>query len=61
MTMHSSVIGIDVAKDCLSLYRADLDQASILANEPRAIAAWLKGCAAGTTAASSATSVALLA
>ncbi|MDT4850844.1 Transposase IS116/IS110/IS902 family protein [compost metagenome] len=42
MTMHSSVIGIDVAKDSLSLYRADLDQASTLANEPRAIAAWLR-------------------
>ncbi|WP_285797941.1 IS110 family transposase, partial [Metapseudomonas resinovorans] len=42
MTMHSTVIGIDVAKDNLSLYRADQDQAGTLANEPRAIAAWLR-------------------
>lgn len=43
MTMHCTVIGIDVAKDSLSLYRADQDQAGTLANEPRAIAAWLRG------------------
>jgi len=41
--MHCTVIGIDVAKDSLSLYRADQDQAGTSANEPRAIAAWLRG------------------
>lgn len=55
MTMQSTVIGIDVAKDSLSLYRADLEQASELINEPHAIATWLKSLPAGCSLAIEAT------
>ena len=42
MTTQPPIIGIDVAKDSLSLYRADLDQYCTLDNDARSIRAWLK-------------------
>lgn len=56
MTTHVTTIGIDVAKDSLSLYRIDLDQERTLQNSARSIRAWLKELPAGTALAVEATS-----
>ncbi|QQZ44350.1 transposase [Pseudomonas sp. SK3(2021)] len=56
MTIQTPIIGIDVAKENLSLYRLDTQQSATLANDRRAIVAWLKTLPADCAVAIEATS-----
>lgn len=56
MTIQSPIIGIDVAKESLSLYRIDTQQIGTLANDRRSILAWLKTLPAECSIAIEATS-----
>ena len=56
MTTHTPIIGVDIAKDSLSLYRADLDEYQTLGNDARAIRTWLKELPAASALAVEATS-----
>lgn len=57
MTSPIAVIGIDVAKDSLSLFRADFAQASEISNDTRSIKAWLKSLPASSAIAIEATGI----
>jgi len=56
MTIQTPIVGIDVAKESLSLYRLDTQQASTLANARSTILAWLKTLPADCALAIEATS-----
>ncbi|KAA5838504.1 IS110 family transposase, partial [Pseudomonas chlororaphis] len=56
MTIQTPIVGIDVAKESLSLYRLDTQQASTLANARSTILAWLKTLPADCSLAIEATS-----
>lgn len=57
MTSLMSVIGIDVAKDSLSLFQTDSGQATEIANDTRSIKAWLKSVPAHSAIAIEATGI----
>lgn len=57
MTSPMPVIGIDVAKDSLSLFRADSGQVSEISNDTRSIKRWLKSLPAPSAIAIEATGI----
>lgn len=57
MTSPMPVIGIDVAKDFLSLFRIDSGQATEIANDTRSIKTWLKSLPAQSAIAIEATGI----
>ena len=57
MTSPHPVIGIDVAKDSLSLFRVDSGQASEIPNDTRSIKTWLKSLPARSAIAIEATGI----
>lgn len=59
MTIHDSqvVIGVDVAKDEIVVYRSDLEQILIVENERSALGKWLKALPANSAIALEATNI----
>lgn len=57
MTSPMPVIGIDVAKDSLSIFRADSGQVSEISNDTRSIKRWLKSLPAPSAIAIEATGI----
>ncbi|MCP1498848.1 transposase [Pseudomonas migulae] len=57
MTIHVSqvVVGVDVAKDEIAVYRSDLEQVLIVSNERSALKVWLKALPANSAIALEAT------
>ncbi|MCP1495660.1 transposase [Pseudomonas migulae] len=59
MTIHVSqvVVGVDVAKDEIAVYRSDLEQVLIVSNERSALKVWLKALPANSAIALEATNI----